>query len=366
MATLRDGHGTRRAHGQTSLPMPPGVVGLTRWSASPFATQRTGHPARQTTISSGLVKKIERRDAEGAEKRMIVEERRRCRGGMLVLGCGRGICRRGFTLAEAAVSMVVVSVMLVAALNTVGAARAGQWTTGVRARGAPLAQELMSEILQQPYEDPDSGPGTFGLGASEVGDGSRALWDDVDDYYDWSASPPEYKNGAVIDGFEEWERSVSVDWVEPDDPETAVGWDTRVKRIEVQVRHGEVDVASSVALRTWINLDPSGSRRGGGLLDGGAGGKGNQPPEAVALAAPQKGAVPLVVTLWGSDSRDPDAGDTLTYAWDFGDGGTGAGETVNHTYGEGYWIATLTVSDGQGGRDEDTVEIKATTIIIVK
>jgi glucose/arabinose dehydrogenase len=47
----------------------------------------------------------------------------------------------------------------------------------------------------------------------------------------------------------------------------------------------------------------------------------NTPPTAVATATPTNGAAPLTVNFDGSGSNDPDAGDTITYAWDLdGDG----------------------------------------------
>ncbi len=47
----------------------------------------------------------------------------------------------------------------------------------------------------------------------------------------------------------------------------------------------------------------------------------NHAPTAVATANPTSGAAPLAVQFTGSGSSDPDAGTTLTYAWDLdGDG----------------------------------------------
>jgi hypothetical protein len=47
----------------------------------------------------------------------------------------------------------------------------------------------------------------------------------------------------------------------------------------------------------------------------------NRAPTAVATAQPQSGPVPLTVNFDGTGSSDPDAGDSLTYAWDLdGDG----------------------------------------------
>ena len=43
-------------------------------------------------------------------------------------------------------------------------------------------------------------------------------------------------------------------------------------------------------------------------------------------------------------------GDTLTYAWEFGDGGTSSAQNPSHTYtAAGTYSAKVTVSDGKGG-----------------
>jgi glucose/arabinose dehydrogenase/PKD repeat protein len=88
-------------------------------------------------------------------------------------------------------------------------------------------------------------------------------------------------------------------------------------------------------------------------------GAANRPPEAVADADPRAGDVPLTVQFDGTASTDAD-GDQLTYEWDFGDGSSSSGAEASHTYTTaGTYTATLRVSDGRGGEDTATVEIRA-------
>ncbi len=157
--------------------------------------------------------------------------------------------RSGLTMVEAVVSIAIVGVMMVAALNTVGASRLGQKKTGDRGRGTLLAQALMAEILRHVYE-PAAFPDSFGRLASEPAGGPRNLWDDVDDYDNWSASPPQNEDGSVIPNLAGWRRSVDVDRVNPANLGQTVGSDQDVKRIVVTVKRDGVPVASLTAVRT--------------------------------------------------------------------------------------------------------------------
>ena len=71
----------------------------------------------------------------------------------------------------------------------------------------------------------------------------------------------------------------------------------------------------------------------------------NSPPVS-RPGGPYSGVTGVGLTFNGSASSDPNAGQTLTYAWNFGDGATGVGVTVTHTYlAPGNYIASLTVTD---------------------
>jgi PKD repeat protein len=68
------------------------------------------------------------------------------------------------------------------------------------------------------------------------------------------------------------------------------------------------------------------------------------PPVANA-GGPYTGVAGTALNFNGGGSTDP-AGETLTYAWNFGDGGTATGATPTHTYaGSGIFTVTLTVTN---------------------
>ncbi|MBI5558638.1 MAG: PKD domain-containing protein [Deltaproteobacteria bacterium] len=85
----------------------------------------------------------------------------------------------------------------------------------------------------------------------------------------------------------------------------------------------------------------------------------NRAPEADA-GGPYSGETGSPVTFDGSGSYDAD-GDTLSYAWDFGDGGSGTGMQTSHTYAAvGDYQVTLTVDDGRGGTDSAQATVTIT------
>jgi PKD repeat protein len=73
----------------------------------------------------------------------------------------------------------------------------------------------------------------------------------------------------------------------------------------------------------------------------------NDPPVCNA-DGPYNGTVGVLIQFDGSGSSDPD-GTIDSYAWDFGDGGTGTGATPFHAYlQQGKFPVTLTVTDNLG------------------
>jgi PKD repeat protein len=71
----------------------------------------------------------------------------------------------------------------------------------------------------------------------------------------------------------------------------------------------------------------------------------NRPPVANP-GGPYSGVTGVAVNFNGSASSDPDAGQTLSFSWNFGDGNNGTGATPSHAYASpGTYIVNLTVTD---------------------
>lgn len=76
---------------------------------------------------------------------------------------------------------------------------------------------------------------------------------------------------------------------------------------------------------------------------------------------PYTGTVDQPITFTGAKSTTP-AGQTLSYAWDFGDGSTGTGVTPTHSYAaSGKYTSTLTVADPAGASASATVTVTIDT-----
>ena len=159
----------------------------------------------------------------------------------LTISCrGRRRARNALTVIEVSVSTLLVGLLLVASLKTVGSATSGQFANGQRIQAYLLARALTAEILELPYEDPDDSP-TLGPEPGEDSGGTRADFDDVDDYAGWSASPPVRKDDTPLPNMNAWQRTATVEYVDPDDLTRVVGIDLGAKRITVTVsRDGSV------------------------------------------------------------------------------------------------------------------------------
>lgn len=165
------------------------------------------------------------------------------------LKIGRPKRTRALSLVESAVSIVLVGVVVVAALNTVGSTKSTEAKVTNGQQGMLAAEELLNEIMQKDYADQTSGANSFGL---EVGEnsGNRRYFDDVDDYDGLVEDPPKEPDGTDIDSLKNWRQIVDVSWVALNNLETPVGSNQGYKRIEVALYRNGVLVSKVVGIKS--------------------------------------------------------------------------------------------------------------------
>ena len=105
----------------------------------------------------------------------------------------------GFTLVELIVAMVVISIALVGVMSVINYTTSHSSDPVLRQQAIAIAEAYMEEITLKNYVDPDAD-----------GEGTRDLFDDVDDYNGLSDSGAVDQNGNVISGLGNYSVSVSV------------------------------------------------------------------------------------------------------------------------------------------------------------
>lgn len=131
---------------------------------------------------------------------------------------------------EAVFAVVVVGVMAVASTAVFGSVARARFSQQEGRLGTLLAQQLMTEILAEPFQQPGASPG-FGPRSGQT----RATYDAVDCYNGYSASPPVSMAGTVLPGYTGWKQQAAVTFVTPASPNTATGTTTTLKRVTVTV-----------------------------------------------------------------------------------------------------------------------------------
>lgn len=163
----------------------------------------------------------------------------------------------GFTIIEATISVAIVGVMFISAINMAGTSKLSRYRRALNDRATMLAESLLTEVLALPYEDPDEATTALGQNPSDAavhaalvagdvdGNTVRRDWcDDVDDLDGYTQSPPVNYDGSAMAGLDGWTRSVTVIWVDPANLNTESSTETGVKAVNVTVSFGnQIEVA---------------------------------------------------------------------------------------------------------------------------
>lgn len=167
----------------------------------------------------------------------------RCLSPLLVVHSktrGNNRFSKGFTLAEILVSVVVITVALVPLITVLGqGVKRGKDPQRITA-ATMLAQDLLEEIMPKLFDENPSNPDTpAGLGP-ETGETRPGLppnnnYDDVDDYRNYTESPPKEVDGTNMTEYTGYTRTVAVDYVQEANFDAVSTSITRFKRIRVTV-----------------------------------------------------------------------------------------------------------------------------------
>ncbi|MCK4648143.1 prepilin-type N-terminal cleavage/methylation domain-containing protein [bacterium] len=163
--------------------------------------------------------------------------------------------KKGFTLLEVLLSLVILSggIVMLITMFTVGLK--GVTVNQVRTQATNLAQDLMDEILGKDFDEDMSvgqpmAPDALGRDSGED-TSNRTAWDDVDDYLYLSTenSPPKNAQGADT-AYAGFTRGASVWYVDAEDLAYCT-YSTFLKKVSIWVSHPEISDAVLTGLKTY-------------------------------------------------------------------------------------------------------------------
>ena len=115
--------------------------------------------------------------------------------------------KKAFTLVEIIIAIMVVSIGLTATMRLVPLLLQSVKASRHIAVSERLSFDLLAEMDLLPFQDPETAGVGLEAGESSV---SRALYDDIDDYDDYTEMPPCARDGTALTGVDAYRRSVTV------------------------------------------------------------------------------------------------------------------------------------------------------------
>jgi Tfp pilus assembly protein PilV len=156
---------------------------------------------------------------------------------------GREARATGFTLAEALLAVVVLSIAVGAIMGPISASYSQTRTVKQTTTAISMAQQLLDEVLSKPYVDPSDLSLALGPEANEP---SRSAFDNIDDYHGYhdttdanAASSIKTASGQTVswNSTDIYNRDVTVEYRNtPDGPAVASG-DYVVVKVVVTMPH---------------------------------------------------------------------------------------------------------------------------------
>lgn len=146
---------------------------------------------------------------------------------------------------------LIAGLILTASLNLAGFATRSQVLNNDQLRARLILSSLLAEIIELPFEDPNQTP-VFGPESGETSSpADRSLFDDVDDYHNWT-SVPQKKSGTLIADSDGLTTTVQVTLADPNQlADGASGTSSpEVKRITVNIQRGSTLVSQLVGVVT--------------------------------------------------------------------------------------------------------------------
>ena len=161
----------------------------------------------------------------------------------------RYAARRGISMMEVAVGTLLVGGVLATTIELIGPTVRSTVLAGDRQLARTLADELLDEIANMPFGEPDGDTGVIGRDAGET-PSKRSNFDDLDDYDGWIRHPQQ-RDGTALAGFDgSWQCSVEVRHVVLFSPQTTSASLTNAKRVTVRVKRSDVLLAERSIVRT--------------------------------------------------------------------------------------------------------------------
>jgi hypothetical protein len=156
----------------------------------------------------------------------------------------------GFTLAEVALTTVIVGTGILGLVELMAVCTRNNREASDSTTAMYLANNLQEAVAHLPFADP-SGSATFGL--EEAGQ-PAAVWDDVDDFNGFVASPPLDAALYPIPALANFRQEVTVQRVDPQRL-TLVAAGTDAARVTVRVVYRNRDGSDTELHRlTWVRM----------------------------------------------------------------------------------------------------------------